>query len=121
MSESPLLPPIEPAAIANLRAIGGGDAGFVGEIVQMFREDTPPSLDELASCAARGDAERLAKLAHGLKGSAANFGARHFRALAERIEAIAKSGDLARAAAAVADLRAEYDRVLAALDALPPA
>ncbi|HLP10253.1 MAG TPA: Hpt domain-containing protein [Opitutaceae bacterium] len=121
MSDILTTPAIEPAAIANLRAIGGGDAGFISEIVQMFREDTPPSLDELASCAARSDAERLAKLAHGLKGSAANFGARHFRVLAERIEAIAKSGDLAAAPAAVAELRAEYARVLAALEALPPA
>ncbi|MFT3831094.1 MAG: Hpt domain-containing protein [Opitutaceae bacterium] len=120
MSDSLLPPPIEPAAIANLRAIGGGDAGFVAEIVQMFREDTPPNLEELAACATRRDPERLAKLAHGLKGSAANFGARHFRTLAERIEAMAKSGDLTAAPAAVAALHAEYERVIAALEALPP-
>ena len=53
-------PPIDPASIANLRAIGGDDAGFVAELVQLFREDTPPQLDELARCASSGDAGRLA-------------------------------------------------------------
>jgi HPt (histidine-containing phosphotransfer) domain-containing protein len=119
MSAPPLLPPIDQAAIANLRAIGGGDAAFVSEIVQMFREDTPPNLDQLDASIARGDAERLAKVAHGLKGSAANFGAKPFRALAERIEAIAKAGDLGPAPAAVVELRAEYARIMAALEALP--
>ncbi len=121
MSDSTLPSPIDPASIATLRAIGGGDATFVVEIVQMFREDTPPNLDELDASAARGDANRLAKVAHGLKGSAANFGARRFRTLAEHIEAIAKGGALSDAPAAIAALREEYQRVITALDALPPA
>lgn len=117
MPDQPLPPPIEQAALANLRTIGGGDASFVAEIVQMFREDTPPHLDELDASAAAGDAIRLAKVAHGLKGSAGNFGAKHFRTLTERIEAIAKSGRLSEAPAAIGELRAEYARVLTALDA----
>ena len=117
MSEQPPFPPIEQAALANLRTIGGGDAGFVAEIVQMFREDTPPHLAELDEAIAQGDALRLGKVAHGLKGSAGNFGAKHFRALTERLESIAKSGDLAAAPAAVAELRAEFARVVAALEA----
>ncbi len=117
MPESPLPPPIEQAALANLRTIGGGDDSFVAEIVQMFREDTPPHLDELDACVANGEALRLAKVAHGLKGSAGNFGAKNFRTLTERIETIAKSGNLALAPAAIVDLRSEYARVLTALDA----
>lgn len=104
----------------NLRTIGGGDNEFVAEIVQMFREDTPPNLDELDQAATSLDPVRLGKVAHGLKGSAGNFGAKHFRTLTERIEEIARSGDLAPAAAAIADLRAEYERVIAALDAALP-
>ncbi len=117
MPEQPLPPPIEQAALTNLRTIGGGDESFVAEIVQMFREDTPPHLDELATCAAANDSVRLAKVAHGLKGSAGNFGAKHFRSITERIEAIAKSGDLSAAPATIEELRAEFARVLAALDA----
>lgn len=115
MPEQPLPSPIDPAALANLRTIGGGDDAFVAEIVQMFREDTPPHLDELDKFAASGDAVHLAKVAHGLKGSASNFGAAYFRTLTERIELIAKSGDLAAAPAAIATLRAEYARVIDAL------
>jgi HPt (histidine-containing phosphotransfer) domain-containing protein len=117
MPEQPPPSPIDPAALANLRTIGGGDDAFVAEIVQMFREDTPPHLDELDKYAAAGDAVHLAKVAHGLKGSASNFGAAHFRTLTERIEQLAKSGDLATATAAITDLRAEYARVIAALNA----
>lgn len=110
-------PPIDLAALANLRTIGGGDAAFVAEIVQMFREDTPPRLEELDACVASGQADRLAKVAHSLKGSASNFGAVPLRALLEQLEAIAKGGDLARAPDSIAALRTEYARVLAALDA----
>jgi HPt (histidine-containing phosphotransfer) domain-containing protein len=117
MPEQPLSPPIDPAALANLRTIGGGDDAFVAEIVQMFREDTPPHLDELDKFAVSGDAVHLAKAAHGLKGSASNFGAAHFRTLTERIEHLAKAGDLAAAPAAIAALRTEYARVIAALEA----
>ncbi len=120
MSENALPPPIEQASLLNLRTIGGDDDGFVAEIVQMFREDTPPQFVELSDCVAHADPVRLAKVAHSMKGSAGNFGAKHFRHLAEAIEAIAKSGSLASAPAAIAALQAEYERVLAALDkALP--
>jgi HPt (histidine-containing phosphotransfer) domain-containing protein len=115
MPEQPLPSPIDPASLDNLRTIGGGDDAFVAEIVQMFCEDTPPHLDELDKFAASGDAVHLAKVAHGLKGSASNFGAAYFRTLTERIELIAKSGDLAAAPAAIAALRAEYARVIDAL------
>ena len=113
----PLPPPIDLASLANLRTIGGDDAAFVAEIVQMFREDTPPRLEELDACVASGDADRLAKVAHSLKGSASNFGAAHLRTLLVQLEAIAKSGHLAEAPASIAELRTEYARVLAALDA----
>lgn len=115
MPEQPTPSPIDPAALANLQTIAGGDPGFVAEIVQMFSEDTPPHLDELDNAAAAGDATRLAKVAHGLKGSASNFGAAYFRTLTERIEHLAKTGDLAAAPAAIADLRTEYARVITAL------
>ncbi|MBK8478869.1 MAG: Hpt domain-containing protein [Opitutaceae bacterium] len=120
MSENALPPPIEQASLLNLRTIGGDDDSFVAEIVQMFREDTPPQFAELSDCVAQADPVRLGKVAHSMKGSAGNFGAKHFRHLAEAIEAIAKSGNLAQAPAAIAALQAEFERVLTALDkALP--
>jgi len=90
MPENNLPPSIEQAALLNLRTIGGDDDGFVAEIVQMFREDTPPHFVELADCVAKGDAVRLGKVAHSMKGSAGNFGAKHFRQLCERLEEIGR-------------------------------
>ena len=120
MPENNLPPSIEQAALLNLRTIGGDDDGFVAEIVQMFREDTPPHFVELADCAAKGDSVRLGKVAHSMKGSAGNFGAKHFRQLCERLEEIGRKGELAAAPAAIATLHAEYERVLVALAAALP-
>ena len=122
MSTTVLPPPIETASLDNLRLIGGGSDEFVVEIVQMFREDTPPRFEELTACVAQGDAGRLAKAAHSLKGSASNFGAKHFRELAEQIELLGKGGDLSVVTPVIAALKTEYERVLAALDeAVKPA
>jgi HPt (histidine-containing phosphotransfer) domain-containing protein len=117
MPENELPPPIEQASLLNLRTIGGDDDAFVAEIIQMFREDTPPHFAELGDCVAKGDAFRLGKVAHSMKGSAGNFGAKHFRHLAEGLEILAKSGNLTEAPAAIAALLTEYERVLTALDA----
>lgn len=108
--------PIDPAALANLKAIGGGDASFVEELVVMFREDSPPRLDGIAADHARGDAAGVAKNAHSLKGSGANFGAERFRALAQAIETAGKSGDISGVPALLEDLKAEFARVTKALD-----
>ena len=108
-------PAIDPAALANLKAIGGGDGAFVVELIAMFREDSPPRLDGIAADLARGDATGVAKNAHSLKGSGANFGAERFRALAQSIESAGKSGDLAGVPAMLVDLRTEFDRVCKAL------
>jgi HPt (histidine-containing phosphotransfer) domain-containing protein len=109
--------PIARESMENLRQIGGGTDEFVAEIVQMFREDTPQRLQELDGCVARQDAAQLAKVAHSLKGAVSNFGAQRFRALAEQIEHAAKGGDLTSLPAASLELYAEYERILAALDA----
>lgn len=109
--------PIDPASLANLKEIGGGDASFVVELVVMFGEDSPPRLKAISAALAAGDAAEVAKNAHSLKGTGANFGAEKFRSLAQSIETAGKAGDLASVPALVDELNAEFVRVKNALDA----
>lgn len=109
--------PIDPAALANLKEIGGGDASFVVELIAMFGEDSPPRLDAIAAALAAGSAAEVAKNAHSLKGTGANFGAERFRSLAQAIENAGKAGDLAGVPSQLEELRSEFVRVKRALDA----
>lgn len=108
--------PIDPAALANLKEIGGGDAAFVVELITMFHEDSPPRLAGIASDLAKGDGAGVAKNAHSLKGSGANFGAERFKSLAQSIELAGKAGDLTPVPALLEQLQAEFERVKDALD-----
>jgi HPt (histidine-containing phosphotransfer) domain-containing protein len=54
----------------------GGDAELLKEIAILFLDDYPKSLSELRQAVAAGDARRVERSAHGLKGSVSNFGAR---------------------------------------------
>jgi HPt (histidine-containing phosphotransfer) domain-containing protein len=54
----------------------GGDAELLKEIAILFLDDYPKSLAELRAAVETGDARRLERSAHGLKGSVSNFGAR---------------------------------------------
>jgi two-component system sensor histidine kinase/response regulator len=54
----------------------GGDAELLKEIAILFLDDYPKSLTELHEAVDAGDARRLERSAHGLKGSVSNFGAR---------------------------------------------
>lgn len=108
--------PIDPASLANLKEIGGGDAAFVIELITMFGEDSPPRLEGIGAALAAGDAAEVAKNAHSLKGTGANFGAERFRSLAQAIETAGKAGDLTGVPALHEELKAEFLRVKEALD-----
>jgi two-component system sensor histidine kinase/response regulator len=54
----------------------GGDVELLKEIAVLFLDDYPKSLTELREAVKTGDAKRVERSAHGLKGSVSNFGAR---------------------------------------------
>lgn len=108
-------PAIDPAAIANLKEIGGGDPGFVQDLIVMFREDSPPRLAEIQAALERGDSAMVAKTSHSLKGSGSNFGAARFRELSQSIETAGNSGDISQVPALLGQLKGEFERVDAAL------
>ncbi len=89
----------------------GGDAELLKEIALLFLEDYPQSLRELREAIETGDAKRVERAAHGLKGSVSNFGARTAVEAAYRIETMGRAEQLTGVEPALRML----ERALAAL------
>ncbi len=94
----------------------GFSADFM-EIYVEFEAEIPVLLNDLRVAVTEGDAERAARVAHQLKGAAANFGFVGVSGPMTTLEAAAKDGALDRAeewiAAADAGYRAAQDEVRA--------
>jgi signal transduction histidine kinase/CheY-like chemotaxis protein/HPt (histidine-containing phosphotransfer) domain-containing protein len=92
-----------------------GAPGLVKKVTDLFLEDTPRQLTDLRDSAQRGDCARLAKLAHALRGSAANLGAREMVRVCGELEAFGRDGDVSIVPSLVADLESQFDSVRDAL------
>lgn len=86
----------------------GGDQELLREVAGIFLEETADTMAGLREAVARGDAKAIRHAAHTLKGSAGNFGAEATCAVAQKLETIGASGQLAKAA----DLLEALDREL---------
>ncbi|MEI9812534.1 MAG: Hpt domain-containing protein [Acidobacteriota bacterium] len=82
----------------------GGDADLLKELAVLFLEEYPRLLSEIKDGLQAGDAKRVERSAHGLKGSVANFGAKPAVDVAFQIEQLGRAGDLTTVAQAVATL-----------------
>ena len=76
------------AALARV----GGDLDLLREIAVLFRQECPPAMEILRDAIAKGDGAAAGRAAHGLKGSAANFGAGPAVDAALKIEQLARDG-----------------------------
>lgn len=84
----------------------GGDEELLQEVAQLFLEEYPTLMSEMRSAAQGGDAHRLERAAHSLKGSIANFGVEPAVQAALNVENIGRSGDLTNAVNAYEQLAA---------------
>jgi HPt (histidine-containing phosphotransfer) domain-containing protein len=64
-----------------------------------------------------GEAQRLERVAHGIKGAAANLAAEATRSAAATLEQVGKAADLDEAAAVLTKLEEEVERLRAVLTA----
>jgi HPt (histidine-containing phosphotransfer) domain-containing protein len=78
-------------------------------------QDAPRLLAEAKSALADGDATRLQRAAHSLKGAASNFSALAAAGAAERLETVARDGDLGKADEAVRTLEDALTQTIPAL------
>ncbi|MEY4066243.1 MAG: hypothetical protein RIR26_2451 [Pseudomonadota bacterium] len=74
---------------------GPDDDGFLfAEIAEIFEQTTPELLGKLESAIAGGNSETVRQIAHRLKGSAANLGAKKMSELCSAAELTAKLNPL---------------------------
>jgi HPt (histidine-containing phosphotransfer) domain-containing protein len=73
----------------------GGDKEFMEEVLKMYIETTPKLLDQIRKIDA-DDLPAYAKVAHSIKGSSLNVGAKKVGDMAASMEKTAKAGDIVK-------------------------
>jgi HPt (histidine-containing phosphotransfer) domain-containing protein len=108
---------LEPQTIEMLRDLKKSESdGILGELVDIFRNQTPGLIDEIVSALEVRDALTLERAAHTLKGSSLNLGARGMADICQRVEYAAQVGDFGSANGTVTALQHCFERSLAALE-----
>jgi HPt (histidine-containing phosphotransfer) domain-containing protein len=104
--------------ISGLRSLQGEDeTDIVAELAGMFLEDARPRLSALEEAILNDDAPTVERLAHTLKGSSANMGARGMAAICARLEDAGQSRDLSQGPGLLERLGEEFARVDRAFEA----
>ena len=106
---------LDEAVLAELSASVGGDRAFVLELVHAYLADGPAQVEAIEAAVAAEDAAALVRPAHTLKSSSATVGAQRLAAASRELEMAGRSGSVGLVSAA--QLRAEWEAAVAALDA----
>ena len=104
---------IDRCQIAMLRE--QSEDGGIADLVEMFSDEGPHTLDRIVAAIRDGDAPALRFAAHQLKGICGNFGAHRMGTLAAEMEQHGRAGELAEAAVLLDPVRSEFSRVAEAL------
>jgi HPt (histidine-containing phosphotransfer) domain-containing protein len=104
-------------ALANLRKleVASGRA-IMAQLLASFSTVTPPRFAALRAAIATGDAPAVNMVAHTLKGSSANMGARRMARLCGDLEMFSQTDDLTHAASILAQIEVEFACVRTALE-----
>lgn len=106
---------LDPAALAAMLQMVGGDTAFLVEMIDEYLQDTPEQLVAMQQALVAGEVAELRRVAHTVKSNSASFGARRLEALCSMLEQQGKQGVLADAAELLEQVVVEYARVKAAL------
>jgi HPt (histidine-containing phosphotransfer) domain-containing protein len=102
---------IDPQVMAELRALQtGGSPTFLGELIDIFLRELAQHLSRLRMAFDARDAAVLERVAHTMKGSCGNLGARDLSTVCAELQGVAKMGDWPHAEALV--IRIERDAVV---------
>lgn len=110
---------LDPKAIATLWQMVEDDPEFMSDLVATYLKDAPDLLNQLQVSLDRNATAEFQRAAHTLKSNSASFGANVLSNLCREMETMGKSGDLSDASTTLAQALAEFERVKAALLALP--
>lgn len=101
-------------ALPRLYRLGGEK--LVQGMIAAFLGTAPARMREARAAAAAGDLEPLGRAMHSLRSTAGNFGSLRVPPLAARLEQAARSGDAAAVAAALEEMSASLDELVARLE-----
>jgi len=106
---------LDASALRSLLEMVDGDAGFVGELVDTYLEDSPRQLAQMRAAIERGSADDLVRPAHTLKGNSTNLGATQLATICRELETRGRERRLDGAPESVVAAEEEYARVVEAL------
>jgi CheY-like chemotaxis protein len=101
--------------LAELRALDTPGSGFFHGVIGLFLSTVPGRLEALTQAVAQGDAKGVAVVAHGLRSTCGNVGAKGMHDLCVQIEVVA--GDKAALEPLLRGLAEEFRLVRAELEA----
>lgn len=101
---------LDPVQLQELRQLDGTGSLFT-TLIDHFLRQVPDALDAIHQALLRGDASEVARVAHDLRGSSSNFGARQMVSLCREIQEFGEAGGLDRVGATFAQLRAAFQSV----------
>ena len=84
------------------------DEELVSEVVEVYLEDTPHQIETLRNAHAEGDADKIVRQGHTIKGASSNISALRMRQIALAIEQAGKSGELEKVPELLASLEAQF-------------
>jgi protein-histidine pros-kinase len=90
-----------------------GDQGLLEDLFEAFQQEYPKQLAEIQNTIGTGDAERMARVAHSVKGAVGYFGAQRALALAAHLETLGRQAELEGALSLVQELEQELARLSA--------
>jgi HPt (histidine-containing phosphotransfer) domain-containing protein len=108
---------LDASVLAGLRQLGQpNQPDPVAELIGLFVDDGDQRLGKMEAALKQNDLSAISPLAHGLKGSASNLGARPLAALAAQLEDAASGARLAAVEELLTRLKKEYKRVRVQLE-----
>ncbi len=103
--------------VDEMRQRLGDDDELIADVIHMFIEDCPRTVQAITAALDIADAARVRALAHALKGSAGTLSAHRVAHAAHALEALGDSNDMVAARGQFPSLVAEVDRLIGMLQA----
>ncbi len=98
---------LAPIELDTAMARAMGDRAFLEEMFEVYLKQVPEEVKALKAALAQNDAESLRRLAHTMKGAAANLSADKMAAAARDLEEIGRNGNLSAGNRALSQLESE--------------
>ncbi len=110
--------PAKPFDLSEALARVDGDHELLGEIAELFLEESPRFVSEIHTALQNNDTQTLTYAAHTLKGSVGNFAAPEAVEAARQLEQMGRKGELEGAGVILAQLEAALGHLQPALEGL---